>query len=116
MNTYLVSFQQDDKIFRPAPADSLACESTSGGISTFAPTFLDHLRIEPNPVATTCRLSHSLPFSDGVLTLFNVSGIPVRQWNSIPEVLNLTDCPAGLYILVLQRDGQVVWRGKVIKQ
>ncbi|MCW5920792.1 MAG: T9SS type A sorting domain-containing protein [Saprospiraceae bacterium] len=111
LNTHLVSFKQDDKIFRPA--DTLNCE---GGISTHAPAYLENVRIEPNPVATTCRLSHSLPFSDGVLTLFNIAGIPVRQWKGLPEMLDMTNCLPGLYFLVLHRDGQVVFRNKVVKQ
>ncbi len=111
MSTYLAAFKQNDKMF--FPADSLDCGET---ISTYTPAFLDNVRIEPNPVATACCLSQSLPFSDGILTLFNFAGNPVRQWKGRPEVLDLTDLQPGLYMLAIHRNGRAIFRSKVVKQ
>lgn len=109
-DTYLSTFRQDNKEF--SPADSTYCLWES---AAHVPASLYYVRIEPNPVLTSCRLSYSLPFSDGDLALFNCTGIAVRQWKGLPDVLDLTTCQPGLYFLTIRRDGRIIWSGKIIK-
>ncbi len=112
MDTYLSWFAQDDKLF--VPDEKFVCSGIIINVQT--PASLYKVQIEPNPVATTCRLSHSLPFSDVSLTLFNYAGATLRQWEGLPDVLDFTTYPAGFYFLTIHRDGQLIWSGKVVKQ
>lgn len=110
-DTYLSSFQQGNKVF--FPADTINCQLE---LAVHVPAGLGNVRIEPNPVATTCHLNHSLSFTDGDLTLFNYTGTVVRQWEGLPDLLDLTTCQPGLYFLAIHRDGRIIWSGKIIKQ
>jgi hypothetical protein len=112
MDTYLSWFQQDGNLF--LPDENFGCSGIIINVQT--PASLSNVRIEPNPVAATCRLIHSFPSSEGILTLFNYAGTAVRQWEPLPENLDLTTFPSGLYVLTIRRDGQVIWSGKIVKQ
>jgi hypothetical protein len=108
-DVYLVSFQQGSKVFKPSGNSCFGTINTNEQLSGVG------LQIDPNPFATTCRIKHSFPDSEGTLLLFNYSGSMLQQWNSVPESLDLTGYPSGIYFLTYYRDGHMVCQNTIVK-
>jgi len=110
-DNYLRSFIQGNNVFRPA--GELPCVTT---IATSTPPSGWEMQIYPNPVTTTCRLKHDSQEAEGMLMLFNYAGLPLRRWETLPESLDFSLYPTGLYFLTFYREGRLIWSDKVIKQ
>lgn len=109
LDTYIRSFMRGNSVFQPTENELCFTSSTTSPASNFG------VKVEPNPVATTCRLTYAAPDAKGSMRLFNYAGSVLRSWESLPETIDFQEYPPGIYVLAAYRDGCMIWNSKVVR-
>ena len=85
---------------------------------------LQHVRLFPNPATNHCLLDYGHlnweASKDVQLTVTNLLGAAMYEtqlphYSAIHQI-NLQDYSSGLYVVTLHQGGQVVWKGKVVRE